>query len=37
MPGCGEGGEIGTRPAGKFLTFFRWVCELMSKGGGCIF
>lgn len=30
------GGEIGTGPAGKFLTFFLWVCELMSKCGGCI-
>lgn len=30
------GGDIGTRAAGKFLTFFLWVCELMSKCGGCI-
>ena len=30
------GGEAGLCPAGKFLTFFLWVCELMSKCGGCI-
>lgn len=30
------GGETGPRPAGKFFTFFLWVCELMSKCGGCI-
>lgn len=37
MPGCGVGGEIAhPPPARKFLTFFLWVCELMSKCGGCI-
>lgn len=27
---------IGLPPAGKFLTFFLWVCKLMRKCGGCI-